>query len=215
MNSFATILISILISVSASILATVILNSKLYFELHKGKLVEDLIQKGDIQVRSFQLSSPTDWEEFLDFSNSYLLTMSQQGSIKKLNADNIQNIDQLKKYRCIRIRNNSSLCILIAGIYFDDGSSQNLFDWTSAEMNPNETRNLIIDSYNDVKQIVIDYNGREVHYAITDKKGYATCKIQKRKSRKLQDITLEDQASPPEETSPSGYNETENHSLEQ
>lgn len=191
MDFLRTALFSILIPVGASVATTIVLNSKFYFTFHRGKLVEDLILRGDVQVRSNTISSPSDWEA-VNYQSCYYFCISKDSSVKILNPNEYSEIDVYSKYKYIHIQNNSSLYILISEIRLKNGSFRNLYDWGSAEIAPGESRDLIIDSYDDITKITIDYNGRNVQYEITDKKGYAPCKIQKkkRKKKKLKDITI-------------------------
>ncbi|MEY8368167.1 hypothetical protein AALA24_05295 [Anaerovoracaceae bacterium 42-11] len=207
MDSLGTALLSILLSVLASIVTTRVLNSKLYFTFHRGKLLEDLILRGDIQVRSSTISSPADWENF-DYQNCYYFTISKNSPVKICNLSECKEIDFYKRYRYIHVRNNSSLCILIAELHLKNGVTQNLYDWSSVEMEPSQNCGLIIDSYDDVTELTIDYNGRDIHYAITDKKGYATCKIQKRRKnhKKVREVIVANEILP-EQVDPLPQNE--------
>ncbi|WP_302386999.1 hypothetical protein [Emergencia timonensis] len=207
MDSLGTALLSILLSVLASIVTTRVLNSKLYFTFHRGKLLEDLILRGDIQVRSNMISSPADWEN-LNYQNCYYFTISKNSPVKICNLSECKEIDFYKRYRYIHVRNNSSLCILIAELHLKNGVTQNLYDWSSVEMEPSQNCGLIIDSYDDVTELMIDYNGRNIRYAITDKKGYAACKIQKKRrtQKKLREVTVMNEI-PPEQVDPLPQNE--------
>lgn len=190
MNTLESTVITIITALATSILTAVLLNDRLYFILNRGRLQEELILNGSVQVRSSVLTTPNDWESIKNNVEAgsveyYIVDIKAEEDVQiKRLAKDIE-IEAYKKYRCINVRNNSKMCILISEILLSNGEKRVLYDWEGVELRPNKTLTMIIDSYEEVNQLALDYNGRAVNYIISDKRGYLLCKISKKSSKEL------------------------------
>ncbi len=172
--------IGILCSVICSVIVTFILNRKLYFLFHRGKITEDIILNGFLQVRNSLFFTIGDLKRITEKDNMYISTLNGE----PLNYEPYKrksDIEIGKMIQYFRIYNNSCMNVLLSSFILCDNSTINLHKYPFSGLEKDSSIGLIISSYSYVKALVFDYNGREVVYMVGERDGYLPCVVKKSK----------------------------------
>lgn len=117
--------------------------------------------------------------------------------IDKINLPPKELSERVKKFGCHKIIVTFDPTNFLLYNYWYDGDMTNIMiienhkkelmyasDYNIMELKPGSMYEVIINSYDDVKEIEIDFNGRYIYFELNDKKGYLSFQIRQSSKHK-------------------------------
>ena len=177
----APVVLSFITAIITTILTTYLINNRGYRFFHKGSLTENIRISKSPQVFQYEINNSADKSLHIQDCDNYIIN-AEELVPQKISRKGI--LEFSKRWIYLYVENNTDITISFARIHFEDGRKLNLYDWSEHFLKANERKGVFICRNDEPQSIVLDYNGSDLIYEITNKMGYLTFEMKQPYRRK-------------------------------
>lgn len=172
-------------------LITIKISDKFYGRFNKSKLQTEFTMNGSPQVKACNINAKIDLYNLIADAhicdNFYLDVIQGENGENTFQMEQlilIEELDTRQKWKYLYFSNHSNLDVSLARIEFDSGAYKNLLDWTNHMLRPEGQIGLFLNRKEEPKELVLDFNGWDLKYDVTERIGSLTLNIRKSQQKR-------------------------------